>query len=124
MAKNDYIATERLYLNKKGEVVGAKDPSKETLLVAEGCALPYADAVKYGLINVKADTETEATAPAVEEAAPTETPKTPTEPETITPEATTETKPEPTDATTPEPTVEEKPSKTPRAQNKPNKESK
>jgi hypothetical protein len=59
MAKNDYIATERLYLNKEGKVVGAKDPSKATLLVAEGCALPYADAVTYGLIKVEGKAEPE-----------------------------------------------------------------
>lgn len=60
MAKNDYIATERLYLNKEGNVVGAKDPSKETLLVAAGGVLPEATARKCGLIK---DEEPEPDAP-------------------------------------------------------------
>lgn len=49
----DWISSERLYLDKDGNVVGAKDPAKLTLLVAEGGALPFATAVKYGLVKVE-----------------------------------------------------------------------
>lgn len=49
--KNDYIATERLYLDKDNNVVKANDPKKLTLLVAEGGRLPIEKATQYGLTN-------------------------------------------------------------------------
>lgn len=49
-ASTDYIATERLYLNRAGQVVRGDDPDRQTLLVAVGGRLPRARALAYGLI--------------------------------------------------------------------------
>lgn len=49
--KGDYVADRRLYLDKDGKVVEAKDPTKASLLVAAGNTLPEEVARKYGLIQ-------------------------------------------------------------------------
>lgn len=46
-----WISPERLYLNQKGQVVGHKDPSKLTLLVAANGAMALEDAQHYGLVK-------------------------------------------------------------------------
>ncbi len=48
-SKDVWIADRRIYLNALGEVVEAGDPSKLTLLVAQGCGLPMSEAVRLGL---------------------------------------------------------------------------
>lgn len=53
--KNDYVADRRLYLDKDGNVVEAKDPKKTTLLVAQGNTLPEEVARKHGLIKEEAE---------------------------------------------------------------------
>lgn len=45
-----YRSNERLLLTADGKVVKGDDPKGVTLLVAEGGELPYADAIKHGLI--------------------------------------------------------------------------
>lgn len=59
MNKNDFVSTERLYLDKDNNVVKANDPNKLTLLVAEGGSLSAEEAAKYGLVKdeAKADYE-------------------------------------------------------------------
>lgn len=44
-----YVATERLYLDKDGNVVKADDPARVSLLVAVGSKLSDEDARRYGL---------------------------------------------------------------------------
>lgn len=46
-----YTATEPLYLNKAGEVVKAKDPTRVTLLISTGGTLTDEQAARYGLTN-------------------------------------------------------------------------
>lgn len=46
-----YIANRRLYLDKDGKVVEANDPTRATLLVGVGGALPEARARELGLID-------------------------------------------------------------------------
>jgi hypothetical protein len=63
MANKDYIAKERLYLDKDGKVVKADDPKRLTLLVAEGGRLPAARADELGLkVGAKESPEDEAEA--------------------------------------------------------------
>jgi hypothetical protein len=52
MASNLWTADRRLYLNKDGQVVEADDPTRQTLLVAQGGTIPLADAERYGLVTV------------------------------------------------------------------------
>lgn len=52
MASNMWTADRRLYLDKDGKVVEADDPSRASLLVAQGGTIPLADAERYGLIKV------------------------------------------------------------------------
>jgi hypothetical protein len=47
-----YIADRRLYLDKNGKVVEADDPTRATLLVSAGGALPEARARELGLLDV------------------------------------------------------------------------
>lgn len=44
----------RLYLDKQGNVVGAKDPTKHTLLVAAGGEIPLRRAKALGLVGTEA----------------------------------------------------------------------
>ena len=46
-----WTSEEALFLNAAGEVVGAKDPSKLTLLVRAGGSIPVEEAKRYGLIQ-------------------------------------------------------------------------
>lgn len=46
-----FVSDERLYLDKDNNVVGGDDPSKASLLVAEGGVLPLATAKQYGLVT-------------------------------------------------------------------------
>ena len=48
-----YIATERLYLDKDGQVVYEDDPTRVELLLGVGGRMPHARAVAYGLIEEK-----------------------------------------------------------------------
>ena len=45
----------RLYLDKDGNVVEAKDPNRVKLLAAEGTEIPMADARRYGLVTEAAE---------------------------------------------------------------------
>ena len=51
---NDYVATERLYLDDKGQIVGDKDPNKLTLVAAPGHRIPREQALRWGLVEPKA----------------------------------------------------------------------
>lgn len=53
MASNLWTADRRLYLDQSGKVVEADDPTRVTLLVAEGGTIPLADAERYGLVAVE-----------------------------------------------------------------------
>ncbi len=46
-----YVAEERIYLDKEGNVVGDKDPNKHTLVAAKGAHLPMAQARELGLVK-------------------------------------------------------------------------
>lgn len=52
MASNLWTADRRLYLDKDRKVVEADDPTRQSLLVAQGGTIPLADAERYGLITV------------------------------------------------------------------------
>lgn len=52
MASNLWTSDRRLYLDKDGKVVEADDPTRQSLLVAQGGTIPLADAEKYGLVTV------------------------------------------------------------------------
>lgn len=47
----DFIASERLYLTKDGQVVGEKHPDRLTLLIASGQSMPRERAISYGLVT-------------------------------------------------------------------------
>lgn len=49
MASNLWTSDRRLYLDKDGKVVEADDPTRQSLLVAQGGTIPLADAQRYGL---------------------------------------------------------------------------
>jgi hypothetical protein len=49
MADKAFTSSERLYLDKDGNVVGADDPNRASLLVAAGGTMSAEDAAKYGL---------------------------------------------------------------------------
>ena len=57
MATNVYIADRRLYLDKDGNVVEEGDPTKATLLVAEGNSLPIERARALGLLDAEQSTD-------------------------------------------------------------------
>lgn len=67
MADKSYIAKERLYLDADGNVVGADDPNRATLLVGKGGTLTAEQAAKYGLTGEKAPAAEAAPAPATPE---------------------------------------------------------
>jgi hypothetical protein len=46
-----WTSTKRLYLDQAGNVVGAKDPNRHTLLVAEGGRIPTSQARELGLLE-------------------------------------------------------------------------
>lgn len=50
-----YFSDRRLFLTETGEVVEDGDPRAHSLLVCKGGALPYADALKYGLLPSRSD---------------------------------------------------------------------
>lgn len=50
-SEKDFVATEPLYLNKEGKVVGHKDPSKAEKLADVGHRIPYERAKELGLIK-------------------------------------------------------------------------
>jgi len=52
MATNLWTADRRLYLNADGKAVEADDPTRQSLLVAQGGTIPLADAEKYGLVTI------------------------------------------------------------------------
>ena len=52
MATNLWTSDRRIYLNAEGKAVEADDPTKQSLLVAQGGTIPLADAEKYGLVTV------------------------------------------------------------------------
>ena len=54
-SKAMWTSPDRLYLDKSGNVVGAKDPNRVKLLVAAGGQLPLEDAKRYGLVEGGAD---------------------------------------------------------------------
>lgn len=54
-----YVATERLYADKDGNLVGEKDPKKAYLVVGVGGTLSDEDARRYGLIDAPAAKATE-----------------------------------------------------------------
>lgn len=54
VADNDYIATEKLYTDDGGRVVGASDPRRRTLLAIPGTRIPAARARELGLLGEKA----------------------------------------------------------------------
>lgn len=49
--KNEYCATERLYLNSAGQAVGADDPDRQSLLLGVGACMPLEKARQYGLVD-------------------------------------------------------------------------
>lgn len=52
MAKDDYVAEKRMYVNADGAVVGDDDPEKLTLIAGgPGARIPYARAVELGLVE-------------------------------------------------------------------------
>lgn len=53
--KSDWVSSERWYLTDAGEVVGAEDPRKSTLLIAAGGRMPLAEAEMYGLVGRATD---------------------------------------------------------------------
>lgn len=52
MATNMWTADRRLYLDKEGKAVEADDPSRTSLLVAEGGSIPLDQAAQLGLVEV------------------------------------------------------------------------
>lgn len=52
MATNLWTADRRLYLNAEGKVVEADDPTRQSLLVAQGGTIPLADAERLGIVTV------------------------------------------------------------------------
>lgn len=48
---NQFTASERLYLNADGKVVGADDPNRVSLLAAEGTSMPIERAQELGLVD-------------------------------------------------------------------------
>lgn len=52
MATNLWTADRRIYLDAKGAAVEADDPTRQTLLVAQGSTIPLAEAERLGLIEV------------------------------------------------------------------------
>lgn len=46
-----YTATESLYLDSKGNVVGHNNPDKEIKLVSKGASIAMEDAIRYGLLK-------------------------------------------------------------------------
>lgn len=46
-----YVSTERLFINARGRVVKADDPTARTLLVGEGGYISAEDAQRYGLLD-------------------------------------------------------------------------
>lgn len=70
-----WTAPERLYLDSRGRVCGAKDPDKQSLLVPAGGRLPLSQALALGLVTPAAPAAepapvVEIIAPAAEEAEP------------------------------------------------------
>lgn len=51
MAEGQYTSTERVYVDRDGKRVDAKDPNRHTLLVAEGGSIPMEQARKAGLVG-------------------------------------------------------------------------
>lgn len=51
MNKNEYCATERLYLNSEGKAVGADEADRQSLLLVPGQCIPLDKARTYGLVN-------------------------------------------------------------------------
>lgn len=52
---DDYIATEKLYLNPEGKIVGSKDPTKRTLFMLPGGKMARSLAEMHGLIKPEAE---------------------------------------------------------------------
>lgn len=52
VATNMWTADRRLYLDKDGKAVEADDPTRSSLLVAEGGQLAIEDAQRHGLVEV------------------------------------------------------------------------
>lgn len=46
-----FVSSERIYVDADGKAVGHDDPSKVSLLVAEGASIPLADAQKAGIAD-------------------------------------------------------------------------
>jgi hypothetical protein len=51
MAEGQYTSQERVYVDKDGNRVDAKDTARHRLLVAAGGSIPMEDARKAGLLN-------------------------------------------------------------------------
>ena len=66
MAKGDFISDKRVYADKDGNLVDAKDPARHTLVVAEGGSLSQDKARSYGLL--KDDSAPEAVSAPADEA--------------------------------------------------------
>lgn len=49
--KGVWTSDRRIYLDKDGNAVEAKDPARVSLLVAAGCTLPIETARRYGLVK-------------------------------------------------------------------------
>lgn len=49
--KGVWTSDRRIYLDKDGNAVEAKDPARVSLLVAAGCTLPMETARRYGLVK-------------------------------------------------------------------------
>lgn len=54
MAKNLWTADRRIYLDKDGKAVEADDPTRASLLVAQGGTLPLEEAERLGLLAAPA----------------------------------------------------------------------
>jgi hypothetical protein len=50
-SKNDFVSDKRVYADRDGNVVDAKDPNRARLVVAEGGSLSHEEALKYGLVK-------------------------------------------------------------------------
>jgi hypothetical protein len=50
-SKNDFVSDKRVYADRDGNVVDAKDPNRARLVVAEGGTLSHEEALKYGLVK-------------------------------------------------------------------------
>lgn len=51
MAEGQYTSNERVYLDKDGNRVDAKDPKRHTLAVAAGASIPMGEARRLGLVG-------------------------------------------------------------------------